>query len=119
VIVIVAGDSDDVAWLRGIGSLQPPTAALPTVRARLEPVTDAVKRVDGDRVVETVDRSRLHAVAFPILIPAALGARLDTEGAPTAAALLSELAAIDPDLRVESIDPHHVVTGQAAGESHG
>ncbi|WP_370325017.1 2-C-methyl-D-erythritol 4-phosphate cytidylyltransferase [Euzebya sp.] len=36
--------------------------------AALAPVTDAVKRVEGDRVVETVDRSALRRVVAPLVL---------------------------------------------------
>jgi 2-C-methyl-D-erythritol 4-phosphate cytidylyltransferase len=56
------------------------------------PVTDTVKRGEGDRLGETVDRADLRAVASPVVVPADVLAgveRLDTSDFP---ALVAELA---------------------------
>jgi 2-C-methyl-D-erythritol 4-phosphate cytidylyltransferase len=41
------------------------------------PVTDTVKRIEGDRLGETVDRADLREVTSPVVIPAAVLAGLD------------------------------------------
>lgn len=48
-----------------------------TVVVGVRPVTDTVKRIDGDRVGETVDRDDLLAVASPVVLPAEVVAALD------------------------------------------
>ena len=85
------------------------------VAAVLGPMTDALKRVRGDRVVETVDRERLAVVALPLVIPIELARRWAhttttgsfelPPGPITAAALLSELVNVEPDLRVVGFEP--------------
>lgn len=58
------------------------------------PVTDTVKRTTGERLGETVDRSGLRAVASPVVVPAAVLARLpglDTSDLPR---LVAELATL-------------------------
>lgn len=57
------------------------------------PVTDTMKRSDGDRLGQTVDRSDLRAVASPVVIPAAVLEgleRLDTSDFPGLVASLAE-----------------------------
>jgi 2-C-methyl-D-erythritol 4-phosphate cytidylyltransferase len=57
------------------------------------PVTDTVKRTEGDRLGATVDRADLRAVASPVVVPADVLAgleRLDTTDLP---ALVAALAA--------------------------
>ncbi len=61
------------------------------------PVTDTVKRRAGERLGETVDRSGLRALATPVVIPAAVLARLDALEAadlPLLVARLADLAEI-------------------------
>jgi 2-C-methyl-D-erythritol 4-phosphate cytidylyltransferase len=56
------------------------------------PVTDTIKRTDGDRLAETVDRADLRAVASPVVIPpdVLVGLeRLDAGDFPTLVAALS------------------------------
>jgi 2-C-methyl-D-erythritol 4-phosphate cytidylyltransferase len=56
------------------------------------PVTDTIKRTDGDRLGETVDRTDLRAVASPVVIPPDVLAgleRLDTHDFPDLVAALS------------------------------
>ncbi len=58
------------------------------------PVTDATKRVDGDVVVETVDRSTLFTVDLPILVPAGSLASAEFSGV-SGAVHLAELCGDD------------------------
>ena len=56
------------------------------------PVTDTIKRSDGDRLGQTVDRADLRAVTSPVVVPAAVLAgldRLDTSDFPTLVATLA------------------------------
>jgi 2-C-methyl-D-erythritol 4-phosphate cytidylyltransferase len=57
------------------------------------PVTDTVKRVDGDRVVETIDRSRLRAVQTPqaFVAPVLRRAAAGGEDASDCAALVERV----------------------------
>jgi 2-C-methyl-D-erythritol 4-phosphate cytidylyltransferase len=48
-----------------------------TVVAGVRPVTDTVKRVEGEVLGETVDRAGLVAVASPVVLPASVVAGLD------------------------------------------
>lgn len=94
-------------------SPSPPAAG--HVAASLVPMTDAIKRVRGDRVVATVDRERLAVAGFPLVIPVELARRWahtttsqsfeSPPGPITAAALLSELVNVEPDLRVVGLEP--------------
>ncbi|MGI9157484.1 MAG: 2-C-methyl-D-erythritol 4-phosphate cytidylyltransferase [Marmoricola sp.] len=68
-------------------------AAEDQVVVGVRPVTDTVKRLDGDRVGATVDRESLLQVASPIVIPARVLAGL------TEAPDLSDLAALASALR--------------------
>jgi 2-C-methyl-D-erythritol 4-phosphate cytidylyltransferase len=63
-----------------------------SVTVGVRPVTDTVKRLDDDRVGDTVDRTELVQVVSPIVLPAAVVAAL--EGLPTSdfAALVAQLA---------------------------
>jgi 2-C-methyl-D-erythritol 4-phosphate cytidylyltransferase len=56
------------------------------------PVTDTVKLVTDDRLGATVDRAGLRAVASPVVVPAAVLARLDGLDAGDFPALVAELA---------------------------
>ncbi len=79
-----------------------------TVLARVVPMTDALKQVEGDRVLESVDRSRVRVVRGPVVVAAGLAGRwaaVHAGGPTTVAALLSELASLEPDLRVVGLDP--------------
>ena len=61
------------------------------------PVTDTVKELDGDRLGATVDRSGLRSVTSPVVIPAAVLARLEaleTASFPVLVAHLAELSSI-------------------------
>jgi 2-C-methyl-D-erythritol 4-phosphate cytidylyltransferase len=60
----------------------------------VRPVTDTVKRVDGEVLGETVDRAGLVAVVSPVVIPAAVVATLpDWPELDDLAALVEKLAA--------------------------
>lgn len=59
----------------------------------VRPVTDTVKVVSGGLVGETLDRDRLLAVASPLVIPAAVLARLPGRPASDLAAAVASLAA--------------------------
>lgn len=63
-----------------------------TVVVGYRPVTDTVKRRDGDLLGTTVDRSGLRAIATPVVIPAAVLARLDGLAAADFPALVAQLA---------------------------
>jgi 2-C-methyl-D-erythritol 4-phosphate cytidylyltransferase len=56
------------------------------------PVTDTVKRSDGDRLGATVDRTGLRAVTSPVVVPAAVLAGLDGLDTSDFAALVADLA---------------------------
>ena len=61
------------------------------------PVTDTVKRVEGDHLGETVDRAELRAVASPVVVPAPVLAgleRLDTGDFPALVEALSGQAEV-------------------------
>jgi hypothetical protein len=87
------------------------------VLARLSPVTDAIKRVEGDLVVDTVDRAQLRSVGPPVVVSLDLFRRwwsARTGDSPEGrvseqpvdvAGLLSELVSIEPDLRVVDLGP--------------
>ena len=45
--------------------------------AGVRPVTDTVKRLDGDHVGETVDRAGLRAICSPLVLPPEVVATLD------------------------------------------
>ncbi len=92
------------------------------IAARCTPMTDAIKRVEGNRVVETVDRDGLLVVEWPMVVPIGLAiawacdvldppteavdasSAADRRRRPTAAALLSHFVRIEPGLRVVGID---------------
>ncbi len=90
-----------------------PVLAPNEVAARLSPMTDAIKRVEANRVIETVDREQFRIVGGPLVLSVARAqrwvARAPSSPSPltslTLAALLSELVAIEPDLRVIALDP--------------
>jgi 2-C-methyl-D-erythritol 4-phosphate cytidylyltransferase len=56
------------------------------------PVTDTVKRREGDALGETVDRSGLRAVTSPVVIPAAVLAGFEELDASDFPALVADLA---------------------------
>lgn len=59
-------------------------------------VTDTVKRREGDRLGDTVDRTTLRAVLSPVVIPAAVLAGLDHLDPTDFADLVAELATEHP-----------------------
>jgi 2-C-methyl-D-erythritol 4-phosphate cytidylyltransferase len=56
------------------------------------PVTDTVKRLQGDTLGETVDRTGLRAVTTPVVVPAAVLATLERLDASDFPALVATLA---------------------------
>ncbi len=62
--VIVASPDTPAEVLERIASIDPPVATS-------HPLTDALKRVSGDRIVATVDRSMVHRAGFPLCVAAA------------------------------------------------
>jgi 2-C-methyl-D-erythritol 4-phosphate cytidylyltransferase len=60
------------------------------------PVTDTVKRHDGDALGATVDRTALRSIASPVVIPAGVLASLDALDATDLAALVATLATLSP-----------------------
>lgn len=62
----------------------------------VRPITDTVKRVDGDVVVGTIDRSNLVEVLSPIVLPPAVVSALDEAPITDFAALAADLAARFP-----------------------
>ena len=120
-VVFVADRPRDRAAVASIVAGAAITSPPPSGRvlARWSPMTDAIKRVDGHRVVETVDREQLRVIDWPMAVPTDLARRwaaavLDprsdqsvdqSEGRRfTAAALLSELVALEPELVVGTLD---------------
>lgn len=82
-------------------------AAAPAV-----PVADTLKRVDGDRVTGTVDRSELVAVQTPQVFPAAVIRAVATEGASAT----DELALVEQHLADGRLEGRIVwVPGSARG----
>lgn len=77
-------------------------AATGEVVVGYRPVTDTVKRSERDVLGVTVDRDDLRAVATPVVIPAALLARLDAVDATDLPALVADLAERAPILWVEA-----------------
>ena len=57
------------------------------------PVTDTIKRTDGEHLGETVDRADLRAVASPVVLPPDVLAGLDRLDAGDFPALVARLAA--------------------------
>ncbi len=112
IVMIVADRFRDRAFVESILAGRAITSPRPDqVLARWAPMTDAIKRVDGHRVVETVDREQLRVIGWPMVLPTELAGRWASgvlersEGRRfTAAALLSELVAIEPDLVVLDLD---------------
>lgn len=96
------------------------------------PMTDAVKVVDGDVVMSTLDRASLRVVEPPLAVPMGLARRWaatrhadapDQSGSAVGrdeseharlAALLSELATVEPELRILPLD-----VDPSPGASHG
>ncbi|MGZ4476761.1 MAG: 2-C-methyl-D-erythritol 4-phosphate cytidylyltransferase [Nocardioides sp.] len=66
------------------------------------PVTDTVKRSDGDRLGATVDRTGLRAVTSPVVVPAAVLAGLDGLDTSDFAALVADLATRAEVVRLEA-----------------
>lgn len=66
------------------------------------PVTDTVKRREGDRLGETVDRSDLRIVTSPVVIPGPVLAGLDEVGAEDFVDLVARLAAAGPVAWIEA-----------------
>jgi len=90
-------------------------AAIPGV-----PVTDTIKRVEGGRVVETVDRSRLVAVQTPqafraeVLRRAHGGEREATDDAALVEAMGGRVVVVDGDVRnLKLTSPDDLVVARA------
>lgn len=115
--LVVLGDSADALTVAGGRRRRP---ADHEIVAQCRTMTDAIKHVDGAIVRETVDRTQLRAVGFPMVIPVALArkwaasvasawdsaseAEMDSSGAVDVARLLSEFNAVEPDLIVVDLE---------------
>ena len=66
----------------------------------VRPVTDTVKRLEGEVVIETVDRDGLIEVVSPIVLPATVVALLDRAPTTDFAALAADLATRFPIVTV-------------------
>ena len=115
-VVVFGDDAGDGASASIDDVAREDEAGRATLWARLSPVTDAIKRVEGDLLVDTVDRAVLRLVGPPMVMSAGLARRWwsaqtgrSPDGRPEepidVAALLSELVSIEPDLRVVDLGP--------------
>ena len=66
----------------------------------VRPVTDTVKVVADGRVAETLDRDDLVAITSPLVLPAAVVARLDHRPASDLARAVADLAAAGHGVRL-------------------
>ncbi|MEO1065318.1 MAG: hypothetical protein AAFZ07_28210 [Actinomycetota bacterium] len=73
VIDALRTDDAELVWLTADGAAPPADVVAAAddsvVAATLAPVVDAVKEVDGDEIVRTVDRASLSTVVPPALLP--------------------------------------------------
>ena len=80
------------------------TLAADAIAVGVRPVTDTVKRLDGQLLADTVDRETVWTVASPIVLPARVVAALDAMPTGDFATLVDEWSRTDwgPVLLVEA-----------------